>query len=340
MEPLVMLNLKTFPMALFVHLLISMTFFATEQGAFAGGQGSGGGNDIVARFTSLSNQLLDDGPFSEDDKNLLRKALSDSHITSVPVLIDERTHKAVPNQSQLLAWASRGSIQLKESSPDPKDASFTDLIFKRKPLAHELAHELFRATGLVNTDQKSIDENYQLSIGKYHLDQWPLYLPDQPNNGRLEPRGCPKGIILRGVNLFSFDRVEATIRANNRVASHLNDKLNSARKFHDWLSQRMTGNDVLLMAETNSSYVCRNNNYDFSPPFVNLPVNSPLSYIRPEFSVEFPWGVGIYEESKYYKGTFEFGVPAYLQLPLAHQMGDESQSTLVYLGTVNYFDVR
>ena len=143
--------------------------------ALGGNSSSGGGNTLVAGFVSLANGLMRNyAGFSAEHKRALTLGLNSATPVSTPVLTDPQSHQPIANQRELVAWGSPGLIQLKEDSGDPRAQSWERLIRENKPVAHHIAHELFRASGILGADGKSIDDGYQLSIGVYHLDSFVL----------------------------------------------------------------------------------------------------------------------------------------------------------------------
>lgn len=164
-----LLNIGAVDMKSFlVSLLVFVAFGG--QSAKAGPGSTGGGNDLVDKFVSFANAILNRYPGDSEEKALLATALKNSHIVSVPVLKDIETGNPIPDQKLLVAWSSTNSIQLKEASGKPGEASWEDLIKNKKPVAHQIVHELYRASGAVNSNGKSPDDSYQISIGKLHLD--------------------------------------------------------------------------------------------------------------------------------------------------------------------------
>lgn len=154
-----------------VFTLVFMTYISS---AYGGNSSSGGGNQLVARFVSLSNVLLKSYQFPPEELELLTQALNASKIVSVKEFRDPQTGQVVANQEPLIAYSSPGFIQLKENSSNTNSKSFEALLTGESPIAHQIAHELYRASGKLGADGKSIDESYQLSIGSHHLDTFPL----------------------------------------------------------------------------------------------------------------------------------------------------------------------
>jgi hypothetical protein len=144
-----------------------------------GSEGGGGGNDLIAEFVATANVLLDQVNFTKEDRVLLKKALANVQITSGPRLLNPLTGEPVPGQERLIAWGSPGHVQLKERLYI-NEASFEDSVAGPHPIAHIIIHELFRASGALDENGKSIDENFQLSIGRYKLDQNPTRALKRP----------------------------------------------------------------------------------------------------------------------------------------------------------------
>ena len=125
---------------------------------------------------SLSNVLIKEATIAAHQKFILASALSTSLISSVPILRDPTTGAPISDQEQMLAYSGKGFIQLKQDSKDRSIDSFARVLRERRPIAQYLAHELYRASGLLGNDNKSVDDRFQLSIGVDHLDTYPLLL--------------------------------------------------------------------------------------------------------------------------------------------------------------------
>jgi hypothetical protein len=143
---------------------------ALPFGALAGGGSDGGGNDLVAGFVARANDLLNSYNFSAADKEVLKRGLN-ARIISVSVLRDPRTNQPIKNQKNMVAYGSPGLIQLKEKGLRGGD-SWSNVIAENRSASHTVAHELFRAAGVTNSDGVSIDDGYQRTIGDYHLDDY------------------------------------------------------------------------------------------------------------------------------------------------------------------------
>jgi hypothetical protein len=156
---------------LFTMLAASIVSFAPAYTFARGGsEGGGGGNELIVEFVATANRLLEDVSFRPEHRELLRGALDRVRITTGPVLLNLTTGEPVPEQSKLIAWGSPGRIQLKEKGI-LFDASFENALLSGEPIAHIVIHELFRASGALDAAGKSVDENFQLSIGLYGLDR-------------------------------------------------------------------------------------------------------------------------------------------------------------------------
>jgi len=165
------MNTKVFLKAVALLFLIQTSLAKADRGNGSGG----GGNELVAEFISSAKVILNLESLAQSpDLPALQNALTHAKIVSVRILNDLATGKPVPNQKSLVAWGSKDSIQLKEDSGVPGESSWEHLLKSRQPVAHFVLHELYRATGLVGTDGKSVDENFQISIGRFHLDKLQL----------------------------------------------------------------------------------------------------------------------------------------------------------------------
>lgn len=157
---------------LLATLFLSSAIAPTATLARGGSEGGGGGNDLIAEFVATANALFDQIDFIPEHRKLLKKALANSQIETGQRLLDPITGKTIPNQDRLIAWGAPGEIQLKERY-FLHEASFEDAMKSQDPIAHIVIHELFRASGVVDAKGRSIDENFQLSIGLYKLDRNP-----------------------------------------------------------------------------------------------------------------------------------------------------------------------
>lgn len=135
-----------------------------------GSEGGGGGNRLIAEYVAVANSLLGTVAFTPEHKRLLKQALERAEFKTTKQLMDPVTRQPLAEQDKLIAWGSPGLVQLKEKGVLFQD-SFEDALATARPIAHIVIHELFRASGALGSDGKSIDENFQLSIGKYHLEQ-------------------------------------------------------------------------------------------------------------------------------------------------------------------------
>jgi len=147
-----------------LSFLVSVSTFAASSG---GSSVRGGGNDLVATFVSTAERLLLEVNFDEDEKKYLSQALKNVRIKSVSVLLD--SGEKVANQEKLVAWGEVGLIQLKEMKAG--EDSFELMIEHGRPIAHIVIHELFRASGWANKEGRSVDDQFEISIGRYHLNK-------------------------------------------------------------------------------------------------------------------------------------------------------------------------
>ncbi len=158
-----------------IFMLISLTAMTLLGPASAfsagGGKDGGGGNDLVASFTTRATALLEHFPFSDKHLLLLKESLGSSQIVSVPQLRNPRNHTLIENQQQLVAWGSLHFIQLKENRIQKAD-SWEAVVKKNRPFAHIIVHELFRASGKKDQNGRLLDDNFDISIGLYHLDSF------------------------------------------------------------------------------------------------------------------------------------------------------------------------
>jgi len=145
-----------------------------------GMDGGGGGNEMKAQFITRGQALSQSDQISADDRKALTDGLHNlSGVTSTPILISE-SGQPVENQKMLVAWTNitqtangpRAEIQLKETSKSKDEDSWEDHYRRGESLDDEIFHELMRASNRVNpATGKSVDENYEISRGKYHLDR-------------------------------------------------------------------------------------------------------------------------------------------------------------------------
>lgn len=138
--------------------------------SFAGNEG-GGGDQLIIQFVSVANSILKDSEIEEHDKEILKKALLETKIVTTKVLKNPVTGEEILNQSKILAWGSKNLIQLKLSSEGVGNISWEDIANSGQPLAHLVFHELYRASGIYNEKNECPDETFQLSIGKYRLNE-------------------------------------------------------------------------------------------------------------------------------------------------------------------------
>ncbi len=170
--------------------LIKMCVVFFSVSVLAGPGASGGGDELAAQFVILAKNLIRHFPFPHVQKTLLTQALEKSSITSTPLLLEKKDGQPVSHQEGLLAWSTESFIQLKRHTPGSQDASWEKLVKEKKPVAHQIAHELFRASGAVGEDGKSIDDNYRLSVAQFHLEQLQLFDVVEPE--RVDPKRAQK----------------------------------------------------------------------------------------------------------------------------------------------------
>ena len=149
----------------------------SAQAAQIGGGSDGGSTILVEAFRARQKEVIDLATLTANDREML---ISGSRIPVevVPVLIDRRTGKAVPNQDEHPFWADTDRIQIKLEDPKrPELNTFQRALRRGDPVAHWVFHETARASGLVvpsreNRDQMvSIDDTYELSITVYGMDK-------------------------------------------------------------------------------------------------------------------------------------------------------------------------
>lgn len=153
-----------------IYCLLSCLLWSSF--ALADGTESGGGaNPLIASFVKIASTVLSKVYFQPEHRILLAKALAESKIVTVKVLMDPATGKPVANQEKLVAYSSKNLIQLKEKPSSEADASWEVSLLRDDPLAYIVIHELWRASGIVSKENRSPDDTFQLSIGLYRLDR-------------------------------------------------------------------------------------------------------------------------------------------------------------------------
>ncbi len=150
---------------------VSAVSAQTLRTARSGGEGSGGGNDLVGQFVALSNFILTHYPGTTEQKSLLKKSLHQTKIISTSTLRSPKTGKPITNQEKLIAWGSPGLIQLKENTGKLYEDSWENVVLSRRPVFHHIVHELYRASGVLSEDGRSPDDSYQISITQLMLDK-------------------------------------------------------------------------------------------------------------------------------------------------------------------------
>jgi len=162
---------------------------------------------LVVSFKAIAEQLIVRHKafgLSDEEATILRRALSQSSIVSTPALVNPVTGKPLQCSDgphlcpeKLIAYGSPGLIQLKEDSGRPQEDSWERVLNERRPFAHYVAHELFRASGVLGSDGRSIDDTFQISVQRCHLDTNEAtlalldFVPDQHSelNQRFKPSG-------------------------------------------------------------------------------------------------------------------------------------------------------
>ena len=151
-----------------LFLVLSLLTLLSSTSALASGV-SGGGAEIVRNFVKKSwaviNRIdsLDQSIISIQQLERTMKSLD---VVVRPILLDPKTGEAIPDQKYLYAYGSPGLIQLK-----PIWAEYFE---QNLHLDQDVAHELFRASGVYN------DNGYRISISELRLDIPSGYeVPDQ-----------------------------------------------------------------------------------------------------------------------------------------------------------------
>jgi|GEM_PF-6817009 len=162
---------------LFFPVLVILFSLNTALGqvpstAIEGNEG-GGGDQLIVEFVSMANRLIEEDLIDGPDKLILEKSLDSTRIVIVQVLKNPVTGAEIPNQSTLVAWGSPNLVQLKVTA-DRSHASWDRLSEDEQSLAQYVFHELYRASGVVDTNGNCPDETFQLSIGKYRLNEYHL----------------------------------------------------------------------------------------------------------------------------------------------------------------------
>lgn len=165
-------------LSIFGMILIFMN--PAQARVFTGTIGGGGGGPMISEFRSIAKTIITQRWCSAKDTELLRQTLETVRIRAVKSLKDPANKylTRVKNQEGLAAYGSFNYIQLKTKTP--KEMSFESLLQSKGKVGDLVAHELFRASGVVGTDGQSIDDNYKISVDRCGLDkfEWP-----QQNSG-------------------------------------------------------------------------------------------------------------------------------------------------------------
>lgn len=159
-------------MNFYKSLLLSFVFtLSLPSYSFDGNEG-GGGDKLIVEFISIGNALIREPILDSADKDLLGKALNTTKIVTVSTLKNPVTGKAIPNQKTLVAWGSPNLIQLKLSKGIKGEAAWDKIDRRNTSIAMYVFHELYRASGEMNSKGESPDDRFQISIGKYSLDKY------------------------------------------------------------------------------------------------------------------------------------------------------------------------
>ncbi|MBA2404342.1 MAG: hypothetical protein H0V66_06190 [Bdellovibrionales bacterium] len=149
-----------------IVLTLTLPLYATE------GNEGGGGDQLIVEFISIGNELIREPILDDADKDLLGKTINTTKIVTVSILKNPVTGKDIPNQKTLVAWGSPNLIQLKLSSGLPGEAGWDKIDRRKESIAQYVFHELYRASGVMDSKGQSPDETFQISIGKYRLDKY------------------------------------------------------------------------------------------------------------------------------------------------------------------------
>ena len=167
-----------------MRALVLSLLFANPLAHAQGGSGEvgGGGNDLVANFVAYASNLFARYQnWEPGEKALLQRTLRESKIITVKTLRYPTTQEVIPEevQSKLIAWGSPGLIQLKLKQANG-DASWEEAVHNSNLFGHQIVHELYRASGLKEADGKTMDDAYQISVTKLHLNEFPLSMKVRP----------------------------------------------------------------------------------------------------------------------------------------------------------------
>ena len=184
--------------------IVVMAFsFALLVRADEGSSGTrGGGSDVSAYFVTRTQAVmerLNGWDQSILDLHVLENSIQTQKILVVDRLQDPETGKPLANQNDLMAYGSRGLIQLRASAWRSK-------IIQGVYLDHQVLHELLRATGIYD------DDGYKISIKIFAFDRAPGQLmPFDRLSGHMTfydngLNGCVARIAhVAGTNVVSVD---------------------------------------------------------------------------------------------------------------------------------------
>lgn len=174
---------------------------AQSRGRASGGEAGGGGSNVVAEFVREADRILEIIDFSEQHRAILTRALREARIEAVAVLKD-RSGKALSDQESLVAYSLQNYIQLR--SVRSHSGGQTWVANNRAgPLGtwHFIIHELFLASGRRGPGGQALDQNFDISIREYGLDNYssarripappPVYPPANPlRSGEIDVSPC------------------------------------------------------------------------------------------------------------------------------------------------------
>lgn len=159
--------------------------------SYAGGGSDGGTKWSVHQFVVLAKYLITaPSSISEADRLVLQKGLDlvtsnqdgyvqdpclapisrRSGICEDRVLMVPRTGEILSDNFIAYGSSSPPLIQLRAKTSESN--SFQNELEQGRSVAQFIFHELYRVSGVVDSTNSSPDHNFQLSINKYHLDQF------------------------------------------------------------------------------------------------------------------------------------------------------------------------
>lgn len=154
--------------------------------AIPGGESSGGGGDLVARFITAMTEVIDRIDSMDQDTvevAVLRKALENVKVVVAEELVNPRTNQPIA-ENYLDAYGSLGLIQIKPIWKDYLKANADG------DYDAQIAHELLRAAGIN-------DDGYKYSILELQLNR-PRSRPREPGLSCVEVVVSKFGERLRG----------------------------------------------------------------------------------------------------------------------------------------------